>query len=528
MEATKKLTNNDDYTKRIVLLVKDKLDYLEQPIPPAPIPTQAGQQVAPEALAAHTAWELKTLFAQQAEHGLLRTVRDFHSSKQEESLILISLCKKFDSFVQNFNMYNMRKTVNELHAMLKLHEQTLTKKDPALHAIWADKIPPPPKRENPAKDLICHQCGDTGHWKRNCPQYLAELLKTKKLSQGASGSGLLKKCVPCMSGKMARKPYTHQVERAKDLLGLIHTDVCGPFKITSRQGASYFVTFTDDFCRYGYVYLLKHKHEVFETFKVFQKENQLRKTIKSLRSDHGASIRDSSLETVARILNMVPTKKVEKSPYEVWHGQAPKLSYLKVWGCEALVKRDTLTKHDKLEHRSTRTRKMPLKSKWLFKKNGPTWMEMYTPIKHKIDVKTAFLNGYLSEEVYMEQLEGFVNPKIFQNRVCKLNRFIYGLKQASRQWNKWFDDEIKKFGFTQNREELMVRYLKASGSYMYLSNTCMSDDILIMRNNIPMLQDVKSYLGRVSCYTDVGYLTDADDLKSQTRYVFVLNGGAVD
>nr|GFC17078.1 retrovirus-related Pol polyprotein from transposon TNT 1-94 [Tanacetum cinerariifolium] len=55
----------------------------------------------------------------------------------------------------------------------------------------------------------------------------------------------------------------------------------------SRQGASYFVTFTDDFSRYGYVYLLKHKHEVFETFKVFQKkvENQLGKTIKSLCSD---------------------------------------------------------------------------------------------------------------------------------------------------------------------------------------------------------------------------------------------------
>ncbi|GJZ71540.1 retrotransposon protein, putative, ty1-copia subclass [Tanacetum coccineum] len=49
---------------------------------------------------------------------------------------------------------------------------------------------------------------------------------------------------------------------------------------------------------------------------------------------------------------MVPTKKVEKTPYEVWHGQAPKLSYLKVWGCEALVKRDTLTKPDKLEPRS--------------------------------------------------------------------------------------------------------------------------------------------------------------------------------
>ncbi|GKA31411.1 retrotransposon protein, putative, ty1-copia subclass [Tanacetum coccineum] len=216
------------------------------------------------------------------------------------------------------------------------------------------------------------------------------------------------KCVPCMSGKMARKPYTHQVERAKDLLGLIHTDVCGPFKITSRQGANYFVTFTDDFSRYGYFYLLKHKHEVFETFKVFEKEveNQLGKTIKSLRSDregeymsqqfldhlkdHGIiahrtppytpqhngvskrrnrtlldmvrsmmsqktfpkSFWDYALETVARILNIVPTKKVEKTPCEVWHGQAPKLSYLKVWGCEALIKRDTLTKPDKLKPRS--------------------------------------------------------------------------------------------------------------------------------------------------------------------------------
>ncbi|GKF74126.1 zinc finger, CCHC-type containing protein [Tanacetum coccineum] len=51
------------------------------------------------------------------------------------------------------------------------------------------KIPPPPKKDNPAKDAICHQCGDVGHWKWNCPQYLAELLKNKKLSQGASTSG---------------------------------------------------------------------------------------------------------------------------------------------------------------------------------------------------------------------------------------------------------------------------------------------------------------------------------------------------
>ncbi|GJT20878.1 retrotransposon protein, putative, ty1-copia subclass [Tanacetum coccineum] len=56
-----------------------------------------------------------------------------------------------------------------------------------------------------------------------------------------------------------------------------------------------------------------------------------------------------ALEFVARILNMVPTKKVERTPYEIWHGKAPKFSYLRVWDCEALVKRDA---PDKLDPRS--------------------------------------------------------------------------------------------------------------------------------------------------------------------------------
>ncbi|GKG01241.1 zinc finger, CCHC-type containing protein, partial [Tanacetum coccineum] len=122
------------------------------------------------------------------------------------SLILIGLRKEFDGFMQNYNMHSLGKTVNELYAMLKLHEQTLPKNNaPALHAIRASKvqkgnnkhkkhqpqmaasgqnqwkgknklayapkpkIPPPRKREDPAKDLVCHECGETGHWKRNCP-----------------------------------------------------------------------------------------------------------------------------------------------------------------------------------------------------------------------------------------------------------------------------------------------------------------------------------------------------------------------
>ncbi|GKE80513.1 retrotransposon protein, putative, ty1-copia subclass [Tanacetum coccineum] len=119
----------------------------------------------------------------------------------------------------------------------------------------------------------------------------------------------------------------------------------------------------------------------------------------------------------------------------------------------------------------------------------------------QMDVKTAFLNGHLSEEVYMEQPEAFVNLK-YPNRLCKLKRSIYGLKQASRQWNKRFDDEIKKFGFTQNRDEPCV-YLKASGSNITFLILYV-DDILIIGNNILMLQDVKSYLGRCFVMKDLG------------------------
>jgi hypothetical protein len=69
----------------------------------------------------------------------------------------------------------------------------------------------------------------------------------------------------------------------------IHTDVCGPMGFVARGGFQYFITFTDNFSRYGYIYQMRHKSESFEKFKGFQNEeqNQLDKIIKFPRSDHG-------------------------------------------------------------------------------------------------------------------------------------------------------------------------------------------------------------------------------------------------
>ena len=73
-------------------------------------------------------------------------------------------------------------------------------------------------------------------------------------------------------GKMTKAPFTGYGERAKDLLELVHTDVCGPMSKHAMGGYSYFITFIDNFSRFGYVYLVKYKFEAFEKFKEFKNE----------------------------------------------------------------------------------------------------------------------------------------------------------------------------------------------------------------------------------------------------------------
>nr|GEV63366.1 retrovirus-related Pol polyprotein from transposon TNT 1-94 [Tanacetum cinerariifolium] len=186
----------------------------------------------------------------------------------------------------------------------------------------------------------------------------------------------------------------------------------------------------------------------------------------------------------------------------------------------------------------------------------------------QMDFKTDFLNGHLFEEVYMEKPEGFVNPK-YPNHVCKLKRSIYGLKQASRIWVKntrlllkiflsiiailricfWYMETRYVFvlngGAVDWKSTKQSIFPTSSTDAEYIAAfdaskednpgeehwTAVKNILKYLRNN----KDIFLVYGgnmkqefRVSCYTDAGYLTDADNLKSQTGYVFVLNGGAVD
>ncbi|GKA83547.1 zinc finger, CCHC-type containing protein, partial [Tanacetum coccineum] len=356
---------------RIVLRSEGKLVHLEQPLAPLPYPvvSQAARDaydalldaqnevaclmfgsMSPElqkALENYRAYdmiqELKTMFEEQAKQELFETVKAFHACKQEEgqsvssyllkmksyldtlerlgyampkelgvSLILNSLNKDYDQFVQNYNMHGLGKTLAELHAMLKLYEKGIPNKaeTPTMLEIQEGriqkdkkkkkpqgakgkgkgksklaydtrpKIAPPPKREHLVKDPVCHHCKEVGHWRRNCSSYHVELKKRKNASVASTSE--------------SRK--------------LKH----GALSLYIGNG-------------------MRAGVEAIESF--------------DLILPSGLII-GYALETAACIFNMVLTKKVDRTPYEIWHGKSPKLSYLRVWGCEALVKRDTPKKLD--------------------------------------------------------------------------------------------------------------------------------------------------------------------------------------
>ena len=81
-------------------------------------------------------------------------------------------------------------------------------------------------------------------------------------------------CIECIKGKQIEKNKLG-ANRCTDVLELIHTDICGPFPIASWNGQRYFITFIDDYSRYGYLYLIHEKSQALDVFKSFKAEVEL-------------------------------------------------------------------------------------------------------------------------------------------------------------------------------------------------------------------------------------------------------------
>ena len=97
---------------------------------------------------------------------------------------------------------------------------------------------------------------------------------------------------------MTKRPFSAKGERSKEPHQLVHSNVCGPLCLQARGSDKYFVTFIDDYSRYGYVYLMHKKSETFEKFKEFmaEAEKQLGKSLRTLRSDQGGEYLDTKFK----------------------------------------------------------------------------------------------------------------------------------------------------------------------------------------------------------------------------------------
>ena len=99
----------------------------------------------------------------------------------------------------------------------------------------------------------------------------------------------LHSCESCLDRKMTKRPFMGKSYRAKEPLELIHLNLCGSINVIVIGGFKYFISFIDDYSRYDYLYLMKHKSKAFEKFKEYKAEveNLLSKKIKILLSDGG-------------------------------------------------------------------------------------------------------------------------------------------------------------------------------------------------------------------------------------------------
>ncbi|GJT27476.1 retrotransposon protein, putative, ty1-copia subclass [Tanacetum coccineum] len=618
-------TNFNDWFRslNLVLRVKKKLFVIEQPIPSAPPVDSTAQVLAYWNVVYNAQNEVACLMLEKegkpislyvlTMKGYVEQLERFGYVLPQDfsvGLIMNGLTSDFAGFVRNYNMHNIGKTIGELHALLIEYEKVL------------------PKKAATPQDDTFHRCKEVGHWKRNCPAYLAELIKKKK--QVLRGERKLKKgALYLYVGNGIRA----QVEAigSYDLVlpnGLvIFLDNCHYAHITrdvvlvSRLVDNGFIQcFTD----YGIsvskndvlyfnvipcngIYEIDMLNLVANVNSIYNVSNKRAKhNLDSTYLWH-CRLAYISKKCIEKLQHDGLLKSTDEESFDKCvsglSGKITRKRFHNVWGCEALVKRDT---PDKLQQRfvkcifigypkemmgyyfyfppenkvvvaryaefleknlisqevsgraveleeiqdedtspSENTSEIPIEVEGFKPPQEEVVLVRWSAKTHRapnrLYVKTAFLNGYLDEDIYMVQPEGFVDPK-HPRKVCMLQRSIYGLKQASRSWNKRFDEEIKKFSFAQNLDEPLFRHERFRASRIYrdrskrligLSQSAYMDKILkryrmdnskhgsimYLRNTEDMLLvyggNPEAEL-RVDCYCDAGFETDRDDIKSQT------------
>lgn len=116
-----------------------------------------------------------------------------------------------------------------------------------------------------------------------------------------------------------------------------------------------------------------------------------------------------------------------------------------------------------------------------------------------MDVETAFLNGTIKSEVYVKQPIGYDDKT---ERVCKLEKALYGLRESPRAWYECFDEFITKLGFKRSENDYGLYTKRQQGEMIYL--ILFVDDLLICGKNRGVIEEVKTQLSNKFSMKDLG------------------------
>ncbi|KAK9017697.1 hypothetical protein V6N11_000703 [Hibiscus sabdariffa] len=261
------------------------------------------------------------------------------------------------------------------------------------------------------------------------------------------------KCEICVEAKHAKPHFKSVSNRKTELLELIHTDLADFRNTESKGGKHYYITFVDDFSRYTKVYLLRTKDEAEKFFLIYKAEveNQFDRRIKRLRSDRGGEYgsnflkrldSETQIEKLPSTSSSVPARSSQEIEFEPRRIDLPR-------GFRTISNKWVFRKKLRPDG-SIQKYKAMLVVKGFTQKFGIDFFDTYSPVTkistiralfalasihklhvHQMDVKTAFLNGELDEEIYMEQPLRFEAPGM-EGKVCRLKKSLYGLKQAPK------------------------------------------------------------------------------------------------
>nr|GEV29936.1 hypothetical protein [Tanacetum cinerariifolium] len=300
-------------------------------------------------------------------------------------------------------------------------------------------------------------------------------------------------CVSCISGKMTRKPFSHKTKKVKDVLGLIHTDVCGPLRHVSKKG------YPKETMSYYFYYPPENKIVVERYADFLEKDFILQKEsgrIVELEDEDILPSENSSEHPIEEEIeehslwdhNEPANYKAALSDpeFEKWlvamNAKMQSMYDNKVWRLVVLPPNEKVVKIKWIYKKKTdidgkvHIYKARLIAKGCTQTYGVDYEETFLHVADirairiliviaayydyeiwQMDVKTAFLNGFLEKEIYMEQPEGFIDPN---------------------------------------------HPRKASGSNVIFLILYV-DDIIVIENHIPSLQEIKTYIGKCFSMKDL-------------------------